>query len=265
LQTSTAIEISTMTKFPTIKTLFLLLGSASIASARLSLLRMNMTPVHAKKHIIQNSEFGPSHHREDGYGALRELAGYLEDLSMSMVTSMSMPDFTSPLAIGIEMTGVVLVASSGDISAPSPSPTTPSKDGLTDTTAPPSEPKSSSDTSGPTSSPVEVTSAPKLEPDTDVKAKDEGEVEADGDGVISDILGSNTSSSSGRTPGQTAMIVLVVVVVSAVLAMLVGLVFVGRKNILASWLSSSSSSSSISASISSGSDGPSQVDGSLPR
>jgi hypothetical protein len=52
-----------MTKFATIKTLFLLLGSASIASARLSLLRM--APTHVQHHITQHSVFDPSLHRED--------------------------------------------------------------------------------------------------------------------------------------------------------------------------------------------------------
>jgi hypothetical protein len=57
-----------MTKFATtIQTLFLLLGSASIASARLSLLRMDMAPVHAQTHIAQNSGFGPTLHRKDSY------------------------------------------------------------------------------------------------------------------------------------------------------------------------------------------------------
>jgi hypothetical protein len=67
--------------------------------------------------------------------------------------------------------------------------------------------------------------------------------------VISGIQGSNTSSSSGVTPGQTAMIVLVVCA-----ALTIGLVVLHRN------LLSRSSSSSASVSVSSGSDGPSQVD-----
>jgi hypothetical protein len=157
--------------------------------------------------------------------------------------STSMPDLMSLPDIGIDTTGAVPATSSGDISAPSPSPSppspTPSKDAPTGTAAP----KSSSDTSAPTSSPAaETTSTSKLEA--------EAEAEADGDGVISDIQGSGTSSSSGVTPGQTAMIVLVVCA-----ALTIGLVVL-RRNLL-------SRSSSSSCSVSSGSDGPSQADDSV--
>jgi hypothetical protein len=54
-----------MTNFA-IHTLFLLLGSATVASARLSLLRL--APLHAKKHSISitpHSEFDQSLYRQD--------------------------------------------------------------------------------------------------------------------------------------------------------------------------------------------------------
>jgi hypothetical protein len=144
-----------------------------------------------------------------------------------------MPDLPSPPIIGIDTTSTMPAASSGDTSAPSPSPTTPtptptpSKDGSTDTVALPSE----------------TTPAPKLEPDTEGEA----EAETDGDGVISDIQGSDTSSSSGVSPGQTAMIALVVCA-----ALAIGLVVL-RRNLV-------SRSSWSSGSVSSGSEGPSQFD-----
>jgi hypothetical protein len=65
--------------------------------------------------------------------------------------------------------------------------------------------------------------------------------------VISDIQGSDTSSSSGVSPGQTAMIALVVCA-----ALAIGLVVL-RRNLV-------SRSSWSSGSVSSGSDGPSQAE-----